>query len=69
MRAPVAALTIIIALTSHVLAWGDEGHRIAAEIAEQYLKAGTAHQVRELLALEIWRAECGNPNGARISGR
>jgi hypothetical protein len=52
MRALAAALGIIIALTGQALAWGDEGHRIVAEIAEQYLKAGTAHQVRELLALE-----------------
>jgi hypothetical protein len=29
-----------------------EGHRIIAEIAEQYLEPTTARQVRELLALE-----------------
>jgi hypothetical protein len=41
MKALATALTIIIALTSGALAWGDEGHRIAAEIAKQYFKAGT----------------------------
>ena len=34
------------------LAWGIEGHHIAAEIAEQYLDPETARQVRELLAIE-----------------
>ncbi len=34
------------------LAWGYEAHRIIAEIAEQFLTAETAHQVRELLAIE-----------------
>jgi hypothetical protein len=33
-------------------AWGSEGHHIAAEIAEQYLDPSTAHQVRELLAID-----------------
>jgi hypothetical protein len=31
---------------------GSEGHRIVAEIAEQYLEPATARQVRELLAIE-----------------
>jgi len=33
-------------------AWGSEGHHIAAEIAEQFLEPSTAHQVRELLAID-----------------
>jgi hypothetical protein len=34
MRALAAALAVVIALIGHALAWGDEGHRIAPEIAE-----------------------------------
>jgi hypothetical protein len=34
------------------LAWGRQGHLIVAEIAEQYLEASIARQVRDLLALE-----------------
>jgi len=37
---------------SHALAWGSEGHRVIAEIAEQYLDPSTRSQVRELLAIE-----------------
>jgi hypothetical protein len=33
-------------------AWGSEGHHIAAEIAEQFLEPSTAHEVRELLAID-----------------
>jgi hypothetical protein len=33
-------------------AWGPEGHRIVAEIAEQYLEPETARQVREILDLQ-----------------
>ena len=47
-----AALALSFALTSQAVAWGFEGHRIIAEIAEQYLTPETAHQVRELLAIE-----------------
>jgi hypothetical protein len=46
-----AAVAAAIALGGDALAWGDQGHRIVAEIAEQYLEANTARQVRELLAL------------------
>jgi hypothetical protein len=34
------------------LAWGYEGHHIAAEIAERFLEPSTAHQVRDLLAID-----------------
>ena len=47
-----AALLLLAATTGNALAWGDEGHRIAAEIAEQYLEPATARQVRELLAIQ-----------------
>lgn len=36
----------------HAWAWGGEGHRVIAEIAEQYLEPTAAKHVRELLALE-----------------
>jgi len=39
-------------MPSRALAWGGEGHRIAAEIAEQYLEPEVAEHVRELLAVE-----------------
>lgn len=52
MKAFAATLAMVIALSGHALAWGEEGHRIVAEIAEQYLEPTTARQVRELLAIE-----------------
>jgi hypothetical protein len=45
-------LLIVLGLPAPALAWGSEGHRIVAEIAEQYLEPATARQVRELLAIE-----------------
>jgi S1/P1 Nuclease len=39
-------------LPGRALAWGSEGHHIAAEIAEQFLEPSTAHRVRELLAID-----------------
>jgi hypothetical protein len=50
MKALVAVLAIVIALSGEALAWGGEGHRLVAEIAERYLEPDTARQVRELLA-------------------
>jgi S1/P1 Nuclease len=47
-----AALMLLLAYSGPALAWGSEGHRIIAEIAEQYLEPATARQVRELLAIE-----------------
>jgi hypothetical protein len=47
-----AAVLLVIARTGDARAWGEEGHRLAAEIAEHYLEPETARQVRELLALE-----------------
>jgi hypothetical protein len=45
---------VLAATSGHALAWGDEGHGIAAEIAEQYLEPERA-RVRELLALNVLR--------------
>jgi hypothetical protein len=47
-----AALLLLLAYSGPALAWGSEGHRIVAEIAEQYLEPETARQIRELLAIE-----------------
>jgi hypothetical protein len=46
------ALAFVLCSPGAALAWGSEGHRIAAEIAEQYLEPASARQVRELLAIE-----------------
>ena len=47
------AVVATLGLGAHdAVAWGYEGHRIVAEIAEQYLEPATARQVRELLAPE-----------------
>jgi hypothetical protein len=43
---------LLCGLGGQAHAWGSEGHRIIAEIAEQYLEPGAARQVRELLALD-----------------
>ena len=52
MKSIISALLFTLATINNALAWGDEGHRIAAEIADQYLEPATARQVRELLAIE-----------------
>jgi hypothetical protein len=41
-----------LALPGNARAWGYTGHRIVAEIAERFLEPETAHQVRDLLAVE-----------------
>ena len=46
------ALAIFLFGIGPAFAWGTEGHRIVAEIAEQFLEPEAAHQVRDLLALE-----------------
>src|SRR5260370_21390068 len=48
----IAAFLSLLLSTASAFAWGSEGHRIVAELAEQYLEPGTARQVRELLAIE-----------------
>ena len=51
-KALVAAFVILVASNVSALAWGYEGHRIIAEIAEQFLEPEIAHRVRDLLAIE-----------------
>jgi hypothetical protein len=51
-KALVAAFVVLVASNVSALAWGYEGHRIIAEIAEQFLEPETAHRVRDLLAIE-----------------
>jgi hypothetical protein len=46
------ALILVLWPVSGARAWGQEGHRVVAEIAEQFLEPDTAKQVRELLAIE-----------------
>jgi hypothetical protein len=48
----LASLAFLFGAPLNALAWGFEGHRIIADIAEQFLAPRTSHQVRELLALE-----------------
>jgi hypothetical protein len=52
VKSLVLLTAAIFACPSEVFAWGSEGHRIIAEIAEQYLTPDTARRVRELLAIE-----------------
>jgi S1/P1 Nuclease len=46
------ALSSVLASISNVSAWGLEGHRVVAEIAELNLDVSPARAVRDLLALE-----------------
>jgi hypothetical protein len=50
-RVIISSLVLLLA-ASHAWAWGSEGHRIVAEIAEQFLEPPAARQVRDLLAIE-----------------
>lgn len=52
MKQLIATSLIILTGTVHAWAWGSEGHRIVAEIAEQLLEPAAARQVRDLLAAE-----------------
>jgi S1/P1 Nuclease len=52
-KALVLFLAAALLLPGRALAWGSEGHHIAAEIAEQFLEPSTAHRVHELLAIDI----------------
>jgi hypothetical protein len=52
IKSIVFAFALSLASVGQAFAWGSEGHRIVAEIAEQYLEPATAKQVRELLAIE-----------------
>src|SRR5271169_2286580 len=46
------AFLVFIALPAKAFAWGYEGHRIIAEVAEQFLEPTSVQQVRDLLAIE-----------------
>ena len=52
MKRALATALIFLFCSSQAWAWGSEGHRIIAEIAEQYLEPGPAREVRGLLAIE-----------------
>src|SRR5262245_14511939 len=53
-RRLVALVLLIVTATAgtEARAWGREGHRIVADIAERYLAPEAARQVQALLALE-----------------
>jgi hypothetical protein len=46
------ALFALSLVPARAFAWGSEGHRIVAEIAEQHLEPATAKRVRDLLFVE-----------------
>ena len=46
------AFFVLITFPVRALAWGYAGHRIMAEIAEQFLEPTTVTQIRDLLAIE-----------------
>jgi hypothetical protein len=51
MRLLPATLFFLL-FPADAFAWGYTGHRIIAEIAEQFLEPETVHQIRDLLAIE-----------------
>jgi S1/P1 Nuclease len=51
MKGAMLAAMLVLAIASPALGWGEEGHRIAAEVAEQYLAPAAARQTRTLLGL------------------
>ncbi|HEV2549926.1 MAG TPA: S1/P1 nuclease [Stellaceae bacterium] len=48
----LALVLLVVVAGGEARAWGREGHRIVADIAERYLAPETARQVQGLLALE-----------------
>jgi len=58
-----AFLLLLIGVSAPAVAWGPEGHRIVAEVAESHLTATTKRHVRELLgnddlaAVSTWADE------------
>lgn len=52
IRWTIAVILILAASTTQCRAWGSEGHRIVAEIAERFLEPETSRRLHELLALE-----------------
>ncbi len=52
MRAVIFSLIFALVGPNNALAWGSAGHKIIAEIAEQYLEPETATPVRDLLGMQ-----------------
>lgn len=52
MRRLAVAIVLASLVPGRAFAWGSEGHRLVAEIAEQRLEPNAAKQVRDLLAIE-----------------
>lgn len=52
MRRLAIALIIAFLIPTRAFAWGSEGHRIIAAIAEQHLEPNITKQVRDLLAID-----------------
>src|SRR5476651_1010964 len=52
MKPLLGALILVGLVNVQARAWGNEGHRVIAEIAEHYLEPAAARQVRDLLAIE-----------------
>jgi hypothetical protein len=48
----LAALVLLVGSPIESFAWGYTGHRIIAEVAEQFLESAAARQVRDLLAID-----------------
>jgi hypothetical protein len=52
LRAVVIAIGLSVFTSQRALAWGDDGHRIIADLADRRLTPTAAHAVRGLLQLE-----------------
>jgi len=52
MRRLAIALFLVSIVPTQAFAWGSEGHRIVAEIAEQHLEPQTTRQIHDLLAID-----------------
>jgi hypothetical protein len=52
-RAKVLLAALVLLVPIKAFAWGYSGHRIIAEIAEQFLESEASRQVRDLLALRM----------------
>ena len=52
MKSILTCFFLYVLPATQAFAWGSEGHRIVADIAEQYLEPATARQVHDLLAVD-----------------
>ena len=50
MKSILIALSIVVTVTQHAFAWGDDGHKVVALIAEHYLAPDVRNTVAALLA-------------------